>query len=60
MNSNLPGTESLGFDSILNGNGILFNHFGASILTLLSVAITLININNKKTYLTHISGPFLS
>ena len=57
---NLPGTESPGFGSTLNGDGILFNDFGISILTPLSVATTFTNINNKETYLTHISGSFLS
>ena len=52
----LPGTESLGFGSTLNGNGILFNDFGVSVLTPLSVASTFTNINNKETYLNHIAG----
>ena len=55
-----PGTESLGFGSTLNGYGILFNHLGVSILALLSAATTFTNINNKETYLTYISGSFLS
>ena len=60
MTYNLPGNESLIFGSTLNGNGVIFNDFGVSILTPLSVATTFTNINNKETYLTHNSCSFLS